>query len=319
MHRTDADGHVANLFSDGDPGVPTPGTLVEEAWLNAVQEELANYIESTGIALVKNTNTQLTSAIAATITALKAAANTWALAQTYSKGQIVTQSTANTVGVTSAGNGTGAGVAGTGGDTAGAAGVTGLGGVGGGAGVSGVGRLTGSGVSGIGGVTDGAGVTGLGTAAGAGVQGQSLGTGVGGTFLKGATGGTVGITTDGTLKFTGANPASTVGLTGEFSQMNMARAWGRLTISGGAVTVDSGNGAGANVASATVSAGGTGTSYITVTLTLALGGNGAGWACGEGFFDNFTVNASGSTVTIQLQATDATSGTRVVNFGVFGR
>jgi hypothetical protein len=63
MHRIDADGHVSNEFDDGDPGIPTQPTMVDAAWLNAVQEEIANVVEDAGITLVKNTNTQLREAI----------------------------------------------------------------------------------------------------------------------------------------------------------------------------------------------------------------------------------------------------------------
>lgn len=63
MHRIDADAHVANQFSDGDPGTGQPGTRVDAAWANAVQEEIAGLIEACGIALVKGTNTQLVAAL----------------------------------------------------------------------------------------------------------------------------------------------------------------------------------------------------------------------------------------------------------------
>ncbi len=63
MHRTDADGNVANLFDEGDPGVPRQPTQVDAAILNAFQEELCNLIEAAGITLVKGTNTQLRDAV----------------------------------------------------------------------------------------------------------------------------------------------------------------------------------------------------------------------------------------------------------------
>ena len=46
MHRTEGTYHASNLFTDGPPG-----TRVENDWLNAVQEELANVIEESGLAL----------------------------------------------------------------------------------------------------------------------------------------------------------------------------------------------------------------------------------------------------------------------------
>ena len=65
MHRIDADSHVANLFDEGDPGVPREPTQVDADWLNAVQEEVASLIVGRGVALVKGTNTQLATALAA--------------------------------------------------------------------------------------------------------------------------------------------------------------------------------------------------------------------------------------------------------------
>lgn len=63
MHRIDTDGHVANLFNEGDPAVPRLPTQVDKHILNAFQEEIANAIVSAGIALVKGTNTQLRDAL----------------------------------------------------------------------------------------------------------------------------------------------------------------------------------------------------------------------------------------------------------------
>jgi hypothetical protein len=71
MHRIDADAHVGNQFSEGDPGVPTNPTQVDAAILNAFQDELVNAIEA-GYAkvaggaavLTKNTNTQLRAVLA---------------------------------------------------------------------------------------------------------------------------------------------------------------------------------------------------------------------------------------------------------------
>jgi hypothetical protein len=59
MHRTDAARNVANLFVDKNPSAGTRGTVVDAAWLNAVQEEICNFIEDLGGTLVKGTNTQL--------------------------------------------------------------------------------------------------------------------------------------------------------------------------------------------------------------------------------------------------------------------
>lgn len=64
MHRIDADAHVGNQFSEGDPGVPTNPTQVDAAWLNGVQGTVIAPIEEQGIALVKGTDTQLAAAMA---------------------------------------------------------------------------------------------------------------------------------------------------------------------------------------------------------------------------------------------------------------
>ncbi len=64
MKRTDADGNVANLFTDGDPQTGDPATVVEETWLNSVQEEIANVVEGAGLTLDENDDAQLLAAIA---------------------------------------------------------------------------------------------------------------------------------------------------------------------------------------------------------------------------------------------------------------
>lgn len=63
MHRIDTNGHVANLFNEGDPLVPRLPTQIDKHWLNAVQEEIVGVILDAGISLVKGTNTQLLSAL----------------------------------------------------------------------------------------------------------------------------------------------------------------------------------------------------------------------------------------------------------------
>src|SRR6266542_719850 len=65
MHRTDAPDNTSNLFQDGNPSTGQPGTKLEKDWLNAVQEEIAHFIEDAGITLVKGTNTQLVAALMA--------------------------------------------------------------------------------------------------------------------------------------------------------------------------------------------------------------------------------------------------------------
>lgn len=61
MHRIDTDhATVDHKFTDADPG-----TVVDDDFMNALQEELCAVIEAAGIALVKGTNTQLLAAIEA--------------------------------------------------------------------------------------------------------------------------------------------------------------------------------------------------------------------------------------------------------------
>lgn len=64
MHRIDGPAAApGGHFTDGDPSVGTPATVVTDDWANAVQEELVAVIEATGAALAKPDNTQLLAAI----------------------------------------------------------------------------------------------------------------------------------------------------------------------------------------------------------------------------------------------------------------
>lgn len=64
MHRTDASGATAaNKFTDGNPSTGTPATVVDAAWLNAVQEAIAYVIEAAGLVLTKGNDDQLFKAI----------------------------------------------------------------------------------------------------------------------------------------------------------------------------------------------------------------------------------------------------------------
>lgn len=67
MHRIDTSGNVDNRFHPGNPATGQQATLVDQDWLNAVQEEIVNVILSANIALVKGDNTQLADAITALI------------------------------------------------------------------------------------------------------------------------------------------------------------------------------------------------------------------------------------------------------------
>lgn len=64
MHRIDAAGFaVGNLFTDGNPSTGTPATVVDAAWLNDLQENIAQLVEAAGIVLSKGDYTQLLKAI----------------------------------------------------------------------------------------------------------------------------------------------------------------------------------------------------------------------------------------------------------------
>ncbi|MDH0048624.1 hypothetical protein [Comamonas terrigena] len=64
MHLIDAAGHVGNQFVHEDPATNRPPTEIDAAWLNAVQNELANAIKGFGLDLAKGDQTQLRQAIA---------------------------------------------------------------------------------------------------------------------------------------------------------------------------------------------------------------------------------------------------------------
>ena len=63
MHKIDGAGHSSNTFTEGDPQVPTPATVVTDDWLNAVQAEIVEVIEHASLTLSKPDNTQLRQAI----------------------------------------------------------------------------------------------------------------------------------------------------------------------------------------------------------------------------------------------------------------
>lgn len=65
MHRIDTEGSVSGRFADGNPQTGQASTIVDDEWLNAVQEALIDPILFAGIALVKGDNTQLRQAIIA--------------------------------------------------------------------------------------------------------------------------------------------------------------------------------------------------------------------------------------------------------------
>lgn len=70
MHRIDGPAAApGGQFTEGDPNVGTPASVVTDDWLNAIQEEISSVIEGTGTALAKPNNAQLLAAIRALIDA----------------------------------------------------------------------------------------------------------------------------------------------------------------------------------------------------------------------------------------------------------
>ncbi len=67
MHRIDTSGNVDNRFHPGNPATGQQATLVDQDWLNAVQEEIVNVILAANIPLLKGDNEQLAEAIVALI------------------------------------------------------------------------------------------------------------------------------------------------------------------------------------------------------------------------------------------------------------
>jgi microcystin-dependent protein len=74
MHRIDTDGNDNGLFREGNPQIGQGGTILDAAFLNAVQEEIVGVIEGADIELDKEDHGQLLAAIEARITAALAPA-----------------------------------------------------------------------------------------------------------------------------------------------------------------------------------------------------------------------------------------------------
>ena len=51
MLRTNGEDHVNHMFSDGVPEQGKQATVIDAEWLNAVQEEIAQFIELAGLTL----------------------------------------------------------------------------------------------------------------------------------------------------------------------------------------------------------------------------------------------------------------------------
>ena len=69
MHRIDGAGNVGNMFVPEDVATSRPPTEITSEWMNSLQEELAGFIEFSGLGLVKVDNTQLRQAILAVVAA----------------------------------------------------------------------------------------------------------------------------------------------------------------------------------------------------------------------------------------------------------
>lgn len=63
MHRIDGAGHIGGMFVAEDPATSRPPTEITADWLNAVQDELAGFVESAGLPLDKADNTQIRQAL----------------------------------------------------------------------------------------------------------------------------------------------------------------------------------------------------------------------------------------------------------------
>lgn len=59
MHKTDAPGNVAGMFTDGDPSTATLATRVVAKFMNAIQMEIVNVVLASGQTLNDADNTQL--------------------------------------------------------------------------------------------------------------------------------------------------------------------------------------------------------------------------------------------------------------------
>ena len=92
MHRIDhATAAPGNLFTEGNPATATPATTVTDDWLNDVQGNVCDVVETAGIALVKGDYTQLRQAIQAMLIAAQKAVviNNATFEASVSNGEVV--------------------------------------------------------------------------------------------------------------------------------------------------------------------------------------------------------------------------------------
>lgn len=93
MHRIDAPGATAqNRFTQGDAVQGIPATVVDDEWLNAVQEEVVTVIDEASIALDKTKHNQLFLAIQkmVQITATQLDDKRWPVGSVYANVEDVT-------------------------------------------------------------------------------------------------------------------------------------------------------------------------------------------------------------------------------------
>lgn len=70
MHRIDGPAAApGGFFTEGDPAVGTPATVVTDDWMNAVQGEIEAVVVAGGLSLAKPDNTQMLQAIRALVAA----------------------------------------------------------------------------------------------------------------------------------------------------------------------------------------------------------------------------------------------------------
>lgn len=92
MHRIDhATAAPGNLFTEGNPATATPATTVTDDWLNDVQGNICDVVETAGLALIKGDYTQLRQAIQAMLIASQKAVviNNATFEASVSNGEVV--------------------------------------------------------------------------------------------------------------------------------------------------------------------------------------------------------------------------------------
>jgi hypothetical protein len=59
MYSIDSAGNVSGQWSNGNPAIPTPGTVLDATWMNMLQAELLAILTAFGVTPVKGTNNQV--------------------------------------------------------------------------------------------------------------------------------------------------------------------------------------------------------------------------------------------------------------------